>query len=127
MSSLEELEGDRWGDPPAGAGRLVAAAYALRRRPVGSLDPEDLRLLIGQDIGLPHLLPVAVGLLRADPLAEGDLYPGDLLSAVLTRNPAAWRAVPEAARELRAVVTGLGGLPPGLRAEADAFLSRHTV
>jgi hypothetical protein len=44
---------------------------------------EDLRLLIGQRAGLPVVLPLALGYLERDPLIEGDLYPGDLLSAVL--------------------------------------------
>ncbi|MEU4507045.1 contact-dependent growth inhibition system immunity protein [Streptomyces sp. NPDC024089] len=51
--SLEELERDRWQAPPPDATRLIATAHALRSRPVGTLTVEDLRLLIGQDIGLP--------------------------------------------------------------------------
>lgn len=124
-SSLEALEGIPWPPPPADATRLVSTVHELRRRPVGALDAEGLRLLITQDVGLPYLLPLAVGLLRADPMAEGDLYEGDLLSAALTRAASAWSEVPEAARELRDIVSGAigtGGLPPSLRAEADRFL-----
>ncbi|WP_458351676.1 contact-dependent growth inhibition system immunity protein [Micromonospora schwarzwaldensis] len=39
--------------------------------------------MLGQEIGVPALLPLAVQVLLRDPLAEGDYYPGDLLSNVL--------------------------------------------
>ncbi|MCX4231305.1 MULTISPECIES: contact-dependent growth inhibition system immunity protein [Streptomyces] len=67
--SLEEIERDRWPAPPQDATRLVATAHALRRRPIGELAVEDMRLLIGQDIGLPCLLPLALEVLRGDPMA----------------------------------------------------------
>lgn len=101
----------------------MAEAQALRHKPVGALGPEDLRLLITQDVGLPYLLPLAVELLRTDPMAEGDLYEGDLLSAVMTRGRTAWGEVPKAARELRAILSSPADLPPGLRQEADSFLA----
>ncbi|MGI5372826.1 contact-dependent growth inhibition system immunity protein [Streptomyces sp. CA-251387] len=121
--SLEEMEGGRWPDPPADATRLVATAHALRRKPISALSPEDLRLLIGRNIGLPYLLPRAVDLLRADPLVEGDLYEGDLLSAALTRDRAAWAGAPQAARALRLVLSTMNDIPPGLQGEIDDFLA----
>ncbi|MFF1459426.1 contact-dependent growth inhibition system immunity protein [Streptomyces sp. NPDC058330] len=42
--------------PSADDTRLVVPAHALRRRPVGELTTEDMRLSTGQDIGLPYLL-----------------------------------------------------------------------
>ncbi|MBV6702013.1 contact-dependent growth inhibition system immunity protein [Kitasatospora aureofaciens] len=111
--SLEELERDSWPTPAADASRLVVTAHALRRKPIGELTVEDLRLLIRQNVGLPQLLPLAVEVLRHNPLAEGDLYEGDLLAAVLTRNPAVWHERPDLGRELAAIVTGLDELPPG--------------
>ncbi|MEU0087314.1 contact-dependent growth inhibition system immunity protein, partial [Streptomyces sp. NPDC006274] len=84
--SLEELEHACWPAPEADSTRLIATAHALRRRPIGELTVEDMRLLIGQSIGLPYLLPLAVEVLRENPMAEGHMYEGDLLSAVLTRN-----------------------------------------
>ncbi|MGW3917080.1 contact-dependent growth inhibition system immunity protein [Streptomyces sp. NPDC005070] len=61
---------------------------------MGKLTVEDLRLLIGQDLGLAYLLPLALEVLRDDPMAEGDTYEGDLLSAVLTRSPTIWQQCP---------------------------------
>jgi hypothetical protein len=123
--SLEELERDRWEAPPPDATRLIATAHALRSRPVGTLTVEDLRLLIGQNIGLPVLLPLAVEVLRDNPLAEGHMYEGDLLRAVLTRNSAVWSAYPELARQLTFIVgglSGLSGLSPDLRSEVERFV-----
>lgn len=81
--TLESLEGDHWGEPPAEAGYLVRTVYALRAKPVESLGVEDLRILVGQEVGLDHVMPLALRMLEVDPLAEGDFYPGDLLVSVL--------------------------------------------
>lgn len=121
--SLAEIEGVAWPVPAADATRLVTTAHALRRVPIGELGPEGLRLLISQDIGLPHLLPLALELLRADPMIAGDLYEGDLLNAVLTRHASTWGQAPQAAAELRAIVAELVDLPVGLRDGVDAFVA----
>ncbi|MFF0711224.1 contact-dependent growth inhibition system immunity protein [Streptomyces bauhiniae] len=60
-----------WPAPSVDYTRLVTTAHALRRRPIGDLTVEDMRLLIGQDMGLPHLLPLALEVLRENPMAEG--------------------------------------------------------
>ncbi|MFI6899568.1 contact-dependent growth inhibition system immunity protein [Streptomyces sp. NPDC050256] len=120
--SLEELEGDRWPEPPADATYLIATVHALRRRPVGALSVEDLRLLVGQDVGLPVLLALAVEVLRDNPLAEGDMYEGDLLRAVLSRSPAVWNAYPDLAGQLTLVVGGLSGLSPDLLSTVERFV-----
>ncbi|MEV7143716.1 contact-dependent growth inhibition system immunity protein [Streptomyces tauricus] len=105
--SFEKLEHDRWPTPPTDATCLVATAHASRRRPIGKPSVEDMRLLIGQDIGLRHVLPLAPKVLRDDPMAAGDMYEGDLLSAVLTRTRAIWTDTPELGRELRTIVLAL--------------------
>jgi hypothetical protein len=106
--SLEEIEDDRWGDPPADATRLVTTAYALRKRPVSALDAEGLRLLISQQIGLDTLVPLALGQVEQDPLAEGDFYPGDLLDALIRRVPDSyWQAHEDQRRRVRTVAQAL--------------------
>ncbi|WP_326794010.1 contact-dependent growth inhibition system immunity protein (plasmid) [Streptomyces sp. NBC_00841] len=121
--SLEELECARWPAPSADDTYLVTTAHALRCRPIGELTVEDMRLLIGQDIGLPYLLPLAVEVLRENPMAEGDMYEGDLLSAVLTRNPSVLAKFPELGRELRVIVSKLTGLSPDLQQKVEHFLA----
>ena len=119
--SLEELEGETWPPPAIGATRLVAHAHALRKVPVGLLSAEDLRLLIRQNIGLAYLLPRAIEILAVDPMAEGDLYEGDLLSAVVTRDRSVWDGAPSLAAELVEMVAGLSDLEPELRTEVNRF------
>nr|WP_203592467.1 MULTISPECIES: contact-dependent growth inhibition system immunity protein [unclassified Streptomyces] len=52
--SLEELEGDPGVTPLDSARRLVATVHELRRKPIGGLTVEDLRLLIRQNEGLAY-------------------------------------------------------------------------
>ncbi|MEU4507044.1 contact-dependent growth inhibition system immunity protein [Streptomyces sp. NPDC024089] len=61
-------------------------------------------------------------MLRDNPLAEGDMYEGDLLRAVLTRTPAVWSAYPELARQLTFIVGGLSDLSPDLRSKVERFV-----
>ncbi|MER7674949.1 contact-dependent growth inhibition system immunity protein, partial [Kitasatospora sp. NPDC096128] len=78
---------------------------------------------IRQDVGLTHLLPLALEVLRDDPLAEGDMYEGDLLAAALTRSPEVWSESPELGRELHLIVSALSDLTPSLRREVERFLA----
>ncbi|MFD5520365.1 contact-dependent growth inhibition system immunity protein [Streptomyces sp. NPDC127066] len=124
-SSLEELEGVRWPVPPAETTPMVRNVYELRRRPVATLEPHELARLIGQDVGLPWLLPLAVCVLRdtAPKQAEGGWFDDDLLCAVITRRPEVWAAAPEPARELRETVALLTDVSRHVRQDIDAFLS----
>ena len=121
--SLEEIEGDAWGDPPDGATRLTATVHELRRRPVGQLGTEDLRVLVAQRVGLDVVVPLALARLEENPLAEGDFYPGDLLVAVLRVPQAYWRSHPEEAARLRTIVDSVDSeeLDPETRADVVAF------
>jgi CDI immunity proteins len=106
--SLEEIEDDRWGDPPADATRLVSTAYALRKRPVGALDAEGLRLLISQQVGLDTIVPLALDQVERNPLAEGDFYPGDLLDALIRRVPDSyWQTHEDQRTRVRTVAEAL--------------------
>jgi hypothetical protein len=125
--SLEEIENDRWGDPPADATRLIGTAYSLRKRPVGALDAEGLRLLISQQIGLDTLVPFAIDHVERDPLAEGDFYPGDLLDALMRRVPESyWQAHEDQRARVRAVAETLDPNETFdvLYAQATEFLAR---
>jgi hypothetical protein len=80
--TIEDLEGEAWGEPEFGS-HVVTNAYRLRKKPIDQFSVEDLRFMIGQGIGIPFLLPRALGILESNPLVEGDFYPGDLLENVL--------------------------------------------
>ncbi|WSQ11535.1 contact-dependent growth inhibition system immunity protein [Streptomyces sp. NBC_01231] len=121
--SIEDLEGDRWPDPPADSTNLVRSVYELRRRPIGNLSVEDMRRLIGQDVGLNWLLPVALDFLRdtAPDEAVTGWYDDDLLSAVLTRKDSLWRTVGDLARHLNETVDMLTDVSDYIQRHVDDF------
>jgi hypothetical protein len=124
QSSLEELERDFWGDPPADATRLIATVHELRHRPLAELGPEDLRVLIAQRVGLDVLVPRALDLLEADPLVEGDFYPGDLLAAVLRVPADYWAAHSGQLARARRIASSvdLSEVDGETRSDIEAFL-----
>ncbi|KAA0930466.1 contact-dependent growth inhibition system immunity protein [Streptomyces apricus] len=81
--SLEQLEGRRWPEPPEDTTAMVKNVHELRRRPVGTLAPDELARLIGQDVGLPWLLSLAVKILKdtASKQATGGWCDDELLPA----------------------------------------------
>jgi hypothetical protein len=89
--SIQQLEGEDWGDPTFHT-HLVRECYRLRRVPLRDFTAENLRIMIGQNIGLEYLVPLALERLQAEPYAEGDLYPGDLLVNVLRSAPSRFMA-----------------------------------
>ncbi len=84
---------------------LVATVHRLRRKPLSDFTVEDLRIVIGQGIGLPFLIPLAVERLEEEPLAAGDFYPGDLLQAVLRTDVGFWAHHPDSCQRVRQAVS----------------------
>lgn len=118
--TLEQLEHDYWGEPEESS-YLVEECHRLRKVPIKEFDSEDLRLMIGQNIGLAHLLPRAINVLLKNPLAQGDYYPGDLLHAVLRAN----QINSEQVTQLKTILGKLETVPKSIQSEATAFLKRH--
>src|ERR1700722_20978909 len=54
--TLEQLDGYDSGDPEGAATPMVARCIRLQKPPLNALNDADLRLLIGQGIGLRHLV-----------------------------------------------------------------------
>lgn len=69
---------------------LIKKVEKYINQPLKSLDTEALRMLIGQNIGLEYMIPLAIEKLKENILAEGDLYEGDLLKNVLDCNSQFW-------------------------------------
>ena len=91
-NSLQDLEGPfKHNDDPSFLASECRRLYAL---PITKLTTEELRLLIGQLIGLEHLVPVALDVLEKDPLVGGKLYSGDLLQSVASAPEEFWVANP---------------------------------
>jgi len=89
--SLESLEKNYWGKIPKDESRLVITCHNLKKKQLKEFDTEDLRIMIGQNIGLKYLIPLALDALNDNILAEGNLYEGDLLKMVLTSNADYWK------------------------------------
>jgi hypothetical protein len=89
--SIETLEKRSYGDPASAPSNIVRLCLEYVKLPVGDLDIEQVQLLIGQEIGLTYLIPLAMEFLKKDILAEGNYYPGDLLKKVTTVNVVFWK------------------------------------
>lgn len=90
QKSIENLEKDFWGQSPEDSTPLVDKVHRLRTIQIEKLEPKDLRLLIGQNVGLEFLIPVALDILRDNIFADTELYKGDLLKMVITVDNKFW-------------------------------------
>jgi hypothetical protein len=91
--TIEQLENDQW-EEVRFPSSLVEKCFQYRKVPISELSVEQLRLLIGQKIGLRYTVPKAIALLQANILAEGDYYPGDLLNSLLSLSEDDWNECP---------------------------------
>jgi len=109
--TLDELECVEWG-PPTFDSALATNIHRLRRLPLKQYGIEDLRLMIGQQIGLNYLVPRALDHLEAHVLAAGDFYPGDLLASVARLSDGFWAThqilIPRALAAIDAALARVG-------------------
>lgn len=116
--SLEQLDSQDWGDPETAETLMIGRVLALRRKPLRELTDGELRLAVGQKVGFPIILELAIERLRSDPLIEGDNYSGDLLAALVRLDEEDW----EGRDDLRAGVAALFRQAMELSSEAaDVF------
>lgn len=105
--TLQDLDGDDWGEPTYPS-HLVTEYHRLRKVPLGLLEVEDLRLLIGQtqisENSFIYLIPLALEHLERNPWAEGAFYEGDLLHTVLSVPASFWHEHPELTAVLHTLV-----------------------
>jgi CDI immunity proteins len=92
--SLQELEKQEWRNDDFSSS-LVLTCSALRRKSLREFTVEDLRIMIGQNLSLSYLVPLALEHLQHDPFVAGDFFPGDLLANVLKIQPSFWRMRPD--------------------------------
>jgi hypothetical protein len=90
QKSIENLEKDFWGQPPKDSTPLVGKVHRLRTIQIEKLEPKDIRLLIGQKVGLKFLIPVALDILNDNIFIDTDLYNGDLLQNVMQVDKNFW-------------------------------------
>ena len=127
--TLDTVDPPPWGPAPSDATSLIKRCHELRTKPLRDFMVEDLCIMIGQQVALNRLVPLALDGLRPDPLVEGDCYPGDLL-AVLRVNAAFWKRFPDLEVELRKLTKELRErteLEPGLRELIETFIQDHSA
>lgn len=91
QKSLESLEKKTWPALSSDEGSyLIKTCNSLRKKQLQDFTTEDLRIMIGQEIGLYFLMPLAIETLTNDLFAEGDMYEGDLLKNVLDVDTKFW-------------------------------------
>ncbi len=120
--TLNELEGVAWGEPEYHS-HIVTTCHRLRRVPIGEFSIEDLRIMIGQQIGLLWLVPLGLVAVEADPLAEGDFYPGDLLRSLLRIDRSFWQRHAVWRRRLVSVVRSLDEVPEEVSEDVARFIA----
>jgi len=94
FKSLDTLEKVNWGNPEYDS-YLVKTMDKLRSVPLNEYQIEDLRIMIGQNIGLKFIVPLALEQLEENLFAEGDFYEGDLLQATLNAESDFWELNPQ--------------------------------
>ena len=87
--SIEELENDYWGELTFDS-YIITTCHKARQKPIKSLSNEEIRCLIGQKIGLRFLLPIAVNILKNEPLIDITYFEGDLLLTLLRLDTSDW-------------------------------------
>ena len=97
--SLQDLEGQKWPETTVDS-PLFQECHRLHEVPLRDFTIANLSTTIGQNIGLEYLVPLAIEMLRENPLAEGNCYPGDLLANVLIASPEFWRDHPDLHKQL---------------------------
>jgi hypothetical protein len=101
--SIEQLENDFWKETDFPTG-LVERCYRYRKIPIGDLTPAQLRTLIGQQIGLKYLIPLALAILKKNILIEAEFYEGDLLSAIIDTEDSFWEQYPATKFEVQQLI-----------------------
>ena len=126
--TLDTVDPPAWGPAPPDATFLIKRCHELRTKPLRDFTVEDLRIMIGQQIALNRLVPLALDRLRIDPLSEGDGYPVDLLASVLRADATVWEWSPDLTVEMRKLAESLHERPDldrELRELIRAFIRAH--
>jgi hypothetical protein len=90
---------------------------------VSAISSGDLRLLVGQQIGLKVLVPKALQCVADDPLVATEYYPGDLLSALLRVDKNYWSANPVELKQLALIARSLATRGGNIADDCRAFLA----
>jgi CDI immunity proteins len=90
QKSLEVLENHNWGDSTNAPTNLVKRCIELSKVSVDTFTLGDLRVMVGQKLGLKYLIPIAIERLQSNIFIDAELYEGDLLESVLKIDSSFW-------------------------------------
>jgi len=83
--------------------------------------------MIGQNISLDFLIPIAMEKLDQNPLAEGSFYAGDLLVNVLRSNPRFWSKFPALALKLIQIADRAFEIPTITKIEFESIQEAYNL
>jgi hypothetical protein len=92
--TLTQLEGEDWGEPTYQS-YVVTNGHRLRNKALREFTAEDLRFMLGQQISLQVLMPMALDVLEEEPFAAGDMYEGALLNMAVRVKTQFWKEHPK--------------------------------
>lgn len=104
--TLTEIEGNDWG-PPTFPSFVVSNGHRLRKKPLRSFSVGDLRFMLGQQISLPILMPMALDVLEQSPFVMGDSCSGDLLNAALQVDRTFWKGHADLWHRLNVIIVDI--------------------
>ena len=88
--TIESIEKDFWEKPTQDVSGVVKSCYLLRTKKLKDLDENDLRIALGQNIGLNIVVPLSIDVLKDNPFTEALYYEGDLLNNLLKIDVGFW-------------------------------------
>jgi hypothetical protein len=128
--TLDTVDPPAWGPAPPDATALITRCHELRTKPLRDFTVQDLRIMIGQQLALNHLVWPALDRLRSDALVEYDDYPTDLLVSLLRVDSAYWERSPDYDQELHTLAKGARErftLAPELHELIETFNRDHSA
>lgn len=128
--NLDTVDPPAWGPAPPDASPVVKHCHELRTKPLIDFAVEDLRIMIGQQVALDRVVPLALKRLQPGPVVEGDDCAGDLLASVLRVDGAFWEGFPDLDVSLRTLTMDLWErfkLEAGVRELIETFTREHSA
>lgn len=93
--TLSQIDGQDWSEPTGSSHLVITTNVLHQHKLLQEYTSEDLRIMLGQQLNVNELLPLALNQLLDDPSSAGDYYAGDLLAMVLDLPVAVWQGQPQ--------------------------------
>ncbi len=106
--TLQQLLDIKWtaeNTPTDEDSNVVRRGYSVTLKQLKDFTYEDVRFCLSQEIGLIFVVPMAIDILNNDILAEGHMYPGDIVRNLLRVDAEFWNLHTDLALEVKRVCT----------------------